>query len=75
MKCDCCLPQIQAMARMWKARKAYKGRLQFFGDHVSYYEEEMRHFTNLFLSQEAEVVKIQSFWRAKKAKKDYTQLG
>ena len=28
-----------------------------------------------FESQEADVVKIQAFWRAKKAKKDYTQLG
>ena len=28
-----------------------------------------------FFSQEAEVVKIQAFWRAKKAKKDYVQLG
>lgn len=29
-------------------------------------------FLNL---QEDDVVKIQAFWRAKKAKKDYTQLG
>ena len=32
--------QIQAMARMWKARKAYRERLQFFGDHVSYGKNE-----------------------------------
>ena len=27
--------QIQSMARMWKARKAYVERKQFFKDHVS----------------------------------------
>uniref|UniRef100_A0A670KGF8 IQ motif containing GTPase activating protein 1 n=1 Tax=Podarcis muralis TaxID=64176 RepID=A0A670KGF8_PODMU len=29
------LPQIQAMTRMYQARKRYRGRLQYFRDHVS----------------------------------------
>ena len=32
--------QIQAIARMWRARKAYRERLQFFGEHVSLRERE-----------------------------------
>lgn len=68
------------MARMWKARKAYRGRLQFFGEHVSCMKKtktkmNIQSIFFLFECQEADVVKIQAFWRAKKAKKDYTQLG
>lgn len=35
-------PQIQSMVKMWKAKRNYNKRLQFFKDHVSNPETKHR---------------------------------
>uniref|UniRef100_A0AAQ4QKE4 IQ motif containing GTPase activating protein 2 n=1 Tax=Gasterosteus aculeatus aculeatus TaxID=481459 RepID=A0AAQ4QKE4_GASAC len=47
---------IQAVAKMWKAKRCYSQRLQFFKDH------------------EKQIVKIQAFLKANKARHDYRTL-
>uniref|UniRef100_A0A8C3G7F1 IQ motif containing GTPase activating protein 2 n=1 Tax=Cyclopterus lumpus TaxID=8103 RepID=A0A8C3G7F1_CYCLU len=47
---------IQSVAKMWKAKRKYNQRLQFFKDH------------------EKEIVKIQAFLKANKARDDYRTL-
>uniref|UniRef100_A0A670ZGU2 IQ motif containing GTPase activating protein 1 n=1 Tax=Pseudonaja textilis TaxID=8673 RepID=A0A670ZGU2_PSETE len=47
---------IQAVTRMYQARKRYRDRLQFFRDHIN------------------DIVKIQAFIRANKARDDYKTL-
>lgn len=81
---------------MWKARKAYRERHQFFRDNVSVvnfkrmvvpvymYMYKCLGFSDhvecgvvlhASIIQVAAVVKIQAFFRAKAAKRDYKQLG
>uniref|UniRef100_A0A8C5JUS1 IQ motif containing GTPase activating protein 3 n=1 Tax=Jaculus jaculus TaxID=51337 RepID=A0A8C5JUS1_JACJA len=51
-------PQIQAWARMWITRRRYVRRLRYFQDNVS----------------ADSIVKIQAFFRARKARGDYRML-
>lgn len=76
--------QIQSLVKMWKAKRKYNQRLEFFKDHVSNsnisqsqlpFSRTPQKSQPSLCVQEKEIVKIQAFLKANKARDDYRTLS